>query len=467
MLDRCKLLGLGLVVFVLTSCMVGPNYVKPDVADITPATWRWQEAVPGDHLPRGDWWKVFGEGELNRLQELAKANNQQLRAAVARLEQARALMRAAGLALSPNMDAVAAAQREQTSGNLPSPVPVSIPSSRINTFSVPLELAYEVDLWGRVRRSIESARADADATVADYQSVLLTLHADVASQYFLLRSFDMELAVLRRMLATREESIGVLKQRFEAGTLPETDFARAQSELATSKADMADVKRLRDETEAVLAVLCGQAASTFKVQAKGRLPSAPVIPAGIPASVLERRPDIAAAERQVAARNADIGVEVAGYFPSVSLTGKAGWLSKDTADLFTADSKVWSIGPSVSVPVTGILVTKAKVARATAQRDEAVASYRQVVLGAIQDVEVSLSQIRHRGEQVAAMDEAVQATERALALTRQRYDSGALGFLELLDVERTSLALSRQAAQLKAQRLVATVRLIKAMGGSW
>jgi multidrug efflux system outer membrane protein len=451
----------------VTSCKVGPNYAKPEIGELTPAKWRWQEAKPSDQQDRGEWWKVFNDAELNRLQALALKHNQDLKGAVARLDQARATLRVAGVALAPNFNVNAVAQREQTSGNLPTPVPVSIPPARINTFSVPLELAYEVDLWGRVRRSIESAKADADATVADYRSVMLSLTGDVAAQYFLVRSYDMEIAVLSKMLETRRQSIAVLKQRFEAGTMTEADYARAQSELATSKADLADVKRLRDEAENALAVLCGQPASTFRIASRASLPSAPVIPAGVPASVLERRPDVAAAERQVAARNAEIGVEVAGYFPSISLTGKAGWLSKDTADLFMADSKVWSIGPSVSIPVTGILVTKARVARARGLHEEAVAKYRQSVLGAIQDVETSLSQIRHRSDQVLAMNEAVTATNKALELTRQRYDSGALSYLELLDVERTSLAVSRQAAQVQAQRLISTVRLIKALGGSW
>jgi multidrug efflux system outer membrane protein len=273
--------------------------------------------------------------------------------------------------------------------------------------------------------------------------------------------------ILQQVLETREQSIAVLKQRFDAGAIPEADYARAQSEVATSKADMADVRRLRAEAVAVLALLCGQSASDFDVKARPSLASPPVIPAGLPASLLERRPDVAAAERQVAARNADIGVEVAGYFPKISLTGSGGFLSKDTADLFTADSKVWAIGPSLSMPLTGLLVVKARVERAKSLHAEAVAGYRQSVLAAIQDVETSLSQIRFRGEQATAMDEAVAASERALVLTRQRYESGALGFLEVLDVGRTNLSLRRQAAQVQAQRLISTVRLIKALGGSW
>ncbi|TLD68285.1 efflux transporter outer membrane subunit [Phragmitibacter flavus] len=462
---RCPL-ALMLVLGV-SACKVGPNYVKPDIADITPAKWKWQVAEPKDDQPRGEWWRVFGDAELNRLQALAVANNNDLRAAVARVDQARSVTKAAGLALSPDVNLNAAAQRERTSGNLPSPVPVAIPSSRINTFNVPIELAYELDFWGRVRRSIESSRADAEVVMADYHGVLLTLNGDVAMQYFLVRSYDMEMATLRKVLETREQSIGVLKQRFDAGAIPEADYARAQSEVATSKAEMADVRRLRAEAVGVLALLCGQSASNFEVKSRASLSSPPLIPAGLPASLLERRPDVGGAERQVAARNADIGVEVAGYFPKISLTGSGGFLSKDTQSLFTADSKVWSIGPSVSVPVTGMLVIKARVQRARGLHAEAVAVYRQAVLGAIQDVETSLSQIRFRGEQSAAMDEAVAASERAMVLTRQRYDSGALGYLELLDVERTNLSVSRQAAQVKAQRLISTVRLIKALGGSW
>jgi multidrug efflux system outer membrane protein len=452
---------------ILVSCAVGPDYEKPDIAPQTPAKWKWQSASPRDAQPRGEWWTIFKDSELNRLERMAVANNQQLRASMARVDQARATVGANAAAYAPLLTVDGLAKREQTSGNLPSPVPVTIPASRYNTFSVPLNLSYEIDLWGRIRRSVESANADAGSAEADFHSVLLTLTGDVAANYFLLRSQDAELEALRRLATTREKGIGLIEQRFNAGNTPETDFAKAKSELAITRAELADVKRQREETVSVLALLCGQPASNFSMAERSTIPSAPSIPAGLPASVLERRPDVAAAERIVASRSAKIGVEVAGYFPTVSLTGQGGYLSKEATSLFTSPSQVWSIGPSVSIPVTGIILTTAKVKRARAAHDEAVADYRQSVLGAVKDVETSLTQIRYRREQAVALGEAFTASDKATELTRQLYDRGSVSYLELLDAERTSVTSERQSAQVRAQVLIATVRLIKALGGAW
>lgn len=462
-----KTLPFALSILAVASCTVGPNHVKPDVSDITPAKWKWKSAEPRDEAARGEWWIVFKDRELNRLAALAVANNNDLRSAMARMDQALATIRVSSAALSPQMDGVLATQRERTSGNPPSPVPIAIPSAQINSFNVPLQLSYELDLWGRIRRSIESARAQAEGTTADYQTVMLSLTGEVASAYFQLCALDAELGALQRTLDLREKSTGIIEQRFKAGVLPEVDAARARSELATTKAEIADVKRQREELVDGLALLCGQPASTFTVAARTVSDHVPAIPSGIPSSLLERRPDIASAERKVAARSAQIGAEIAGYFPAISLTGQGGYLSKDTSSLFTADSRVWSFGPSVSLPVTGLFITKAKVNRAKSAHHEAIADYRQAVLTAIKDVETSLTQIHYRQEQMTAQSEAVTAAQRATELVRSRYEGGTVSYLELLDAERTSLALERQTSQIKAQRLIATVRLIKALGGRW
>lgn len=456
-----------LPILAFTGCTVGPKYEKPDVSALTPATWKWQPASPKDAQPRGEWWRIFKDAELNRLEAMALGNNQEIRMAMARIDQARAAAGLSAAAYIPQLGVDARAQRERTSGNPPSPVPIAIPAAHINTFNVPLQLSYEIDLWGRVRRSIESANAQVDASVGDYHSVLLSLTGDVASQYFLIRSLDSQMAALQRTLASQEKTFGLIDQRFTAGTIPEADHARAKSEVATVRAEMADVKRQREETVNVLALLCGQPASQFSVSKAEIQGTPPKIPAGIPAEVLERRPDVAAAERLVAARNAEIGVEIAGYFPTVSLTGQAGYLSKDTSSLFNADSRVWSFGPSVSIPITGVFVTKAKVARARAVHEESTAKFRQSVLAAVKDVETSLIQIRYRKEQTVAQKEALDAALKATSLTRQLYEGGSISYLELLDAERTSLLRERQYALLKAQGHIATVGLIRALGGSW
>lgn len=451
----------------LAGCAVGPDYQKPDISAQTPAGWKWKTAEPRDASPRGEWWTVFKDSELNRLQKLALNNNQEVRGALARLDQARATLGVSSAAYFPDIDLKGSAQRELTSGNSPTPVPINIPAAQINSFSVPLVLSYELDLWGRIRRSVESVQATADASAADFNSVLLSLNAEVATNYFLLRSFDAELAALNTTLSSQEKTIGLIDQRFTAGTIPEADLAKAKSELATTRADLADVKRQREEAVSAIAVLCGQPASTFNVSVRILSGNPPSIPAGLPASLLERRPDVAAAERKVASTNADIGATIAGYFPAVTLTGQAGFVSKDTTSLFTADSKVWSIGPNVTLPITGFFVNQAKVKRARAANDEAVAAYRQSVLTAIKDVETSLTQIRYRKIQAGALQEAVTASVKATDLTRQRYESGSLSYLEFLDAQRTSTASERAAARVQAQTWIATVRLIRALGGAW
>lgn len=454
----------------LTSCLspVGPKYQKPDLADVTPAQWSWQPANPRDHAPKGEWWNIFQDDELNALQARALAASPTVQAAVARVEQARANARASAAEFFPDIRFNPSFERQRTSGNLPSPVPVAIPAARIDSFSVPLDLSYEIDLWGKVRRSFESSRATAVASVADYNNLLLTLTADVAVQHFTLRALDSELAALRRTIELRETWLGLMEQRFNAGTISETDILRARTELSNARADFADAKRLRHETANTLSLLCGETAGVAQFPERPLGTNALVsVPAGLPADLLERRPDIASAERHVAARNADIGVVTANYFPSVKLTGQAGYLSRDLDSLFSPDSRTWSFGPSVSLPLTGYGLIAARVRQAKAAREEAIANYRQTVLAAIKDVETSLAQIRYRAEQSAALGESLASATTATELTRQRYDRGVVSYLELLDADRTRLQVELRYVQVNAQQHIASVRLIKALGGGW
>lgn len=451
----------------LSSCAVGPNYQTPDTTAITPASWRWQTAAPSDATPRGEWWTVFRDADLNNLEARALAGNQSLKAGVARVDQARANARGVAAEFAPDIRLKGGAKRELSSGNLPSPVPVTIPASMYNSFNSGFDLSYEIDFWGKVRRKWESARATAAASEADFHTMLLTLTGDVAMNYFALRSADAELAALRRTITIRERAFSITDQKFQAGTVGRIDLARSQTEVDTAKAELADVLRQRRETADTLALLCGEPATNFDLAERPLNLKPPTIPAGIPAQLLERRPDIASAERDVAAKNADIGVAKAAYFPAITLTGNGGTLSKESSDLFSADSKVWSIGPSLSLPITGYALIGANVRRAKAAREEAIANYRQAVLTAIKDVETSLAQIRYRKEQEASQNAALQSSTTAADLIRTQYEGGTVGQLDLLESERTRLILERQSAQLSAQRLIATVRLIKALGGKW
>lgn len=459
------------VLVVLCSCTVGPNYKRPDVSNITPKDWHWKIAEPKDTVPKGEWWKIFNDPVLNELEIGAVADNQNLQAAVARVDEARAAARISRSRFFPELSLDPLLMRERTSANQPTPIPIPPPftlsSEHLNTFSVPFDLSYEVDLWGRVRRSFEAARAQAEAGASDYQNVLLTLTADVAVNYFLVRSLDSEIDALRRTVELRRESVRILNDRFETGAISEIDLARAKTELTIAEADLADTTLQRAETLNGLALLCGKPAGSFEIADRPVTAPPPFVPAGLPSSLLERRPDIASAERKLAARNAQIGVAVAGYFPVLRLTGQAGYLSAKADKLFSDDSRVWSIGPNVTMPLFTGGRTAAEVTQAEAAYQEALAEYRQTVLTAFKDVEDSLAQVVLRNEQAVAQGKAVALAGRVAKLVNARYEAGAINHLDVVDAQREMLQQQRREAELAAQRFAASVRLIKALGGGW
>jgi multidrug efflux system outer membrane protein len=456
-----------LTLALLAACTVGPDYRKPDVSDIVPSDWHWKPANAQDAVPKGEWWKAFGDPMLDGLETTALAANPTLRAAVARVDEARATARLARSQFYPQITLDVSAKRERTSGNLPTPIPFRVPAADLNTFSVPLDLSYEIDLWGRVRRLLESARAQAEASVSDHENVLLTLTADVAINYFLVRTLDGEMRALRRTLSSRADSLRILEERFAAGVALGADVEQARTQLATAQADIADASRQRAETVDALAVLCGKPASAFQLPELGLDAREVAMPAVLPSELLQRRPDIARAERALVARNAQIGVARAAYFPSVQLIGQAGFLSKEAATLFTADSGVWSIGPRISIPIFTGGRTAADVARAEAAYEEAVADYRSTVLIAFREVEDSLAQIVLREEQTRAQDAAVRSAANVLTLARARYEAGTATYLEVADAERNLLQQERRQVQLQGQRYASMVRLVKAVGGGW
>jgi len=451
----------------LAACTVGPDYRKPDVSELVPAEWRWKPAKSNDAAPKGEWWRAFGDPVLDELEATALAGSPTLRAAVARVDEARAVARIARAEFFPQVTLDPSAKRERTSGNLPTPIPFRVPAANLSTFSLPLDLSYEIDLWGRVRRSLESARAQAEASVSDHQNVLLTLTADVAINYFLVRTLDAEITALRRTVDSRSDSLRILKERLAAGVALGADVEQATTQLATAQADLADATRQRAEALDALAVLCGKPASGFDLAQRPLELRELAMPAVLPSELLERRPDIARAERALAARNAQIGVARAAYFPSVQLVGQAGLLSDQASRLFSADSRVWSIGPHVSLPIfTGGRIA-ADVKRAEAAYEEALAEYRLAVLVAFREVEDSLAQLVLRGEQARAQETAMRSALNVLTLARARYQAGTANYLEVADAERNLLQQERRLAQLQGQRYASMVRLVKALGGGW
>jgi multidrug efflux system outer membrane protein len=469
---------------------VGPNYTAP--TNNVPAAYKaaehgvWKEGAPADTAPKGAWWEIYGDETLNHLQRRALDSNQNLKAAFARVEEARSAARMSRAELLPNLYASPSIRRERYSPNQQP----SFGALSATTIRVPLDFSYEIDLWGKVRRGFEASRASAQASVAAFHNVLLTLQGDVAQTYFTLRSIDAELDTVTRTVGLRQEQLKLTRSRYEGGIGNELDVARAETELAVAESDTAALTRRRVEYENALALLLGEFPSNFKiaplpttaantVAASGTNPQSaipnpqswnpapPEIPAGLPSALLERRPDIAAAERELAAANARIGVAKAAYFPVVSLTGGGGYVSAEFSNLFDWSSRVWSIGPSISLPIFAQARNRANVQRTRAVFEEVTARYRGQVLNAFSEVENSLSAIQYLAEQSAAQTRAVNSSARAADLARQRYESGISSYLEVVDANRAALAAQRIQAQLTGQRLIASVQLIKALGGSW
>jgi multidrug efflux system outer membrane protein len=449
---------------------VGPDYKQP--TNSVPANYKavdfgsWKEGQPLDNVPKGNWWEIFGDTNLNGLEAQAVQANQQLKAAVARVDQARATARVARSQLMPSLSLDPSFSRE---GYSPNANP-SYGNITANTFSTPLDLSYEVDLWGRIRRLFQGARADAQASLADYYNVLLTLQSDVAQNYFALRSLDAEIATVNGTIALRHEQVRLVRSRLEGGIGSELDVAQAETELASTEAEAASLAHNRDELENAIAILVGENPSSFKLAAvddPNWNPQPPEIPAGLPSDLLERRPDVAQAERQLASANAKIGVAKAAFFPVLTLTGSAGYLSGDLSSLFTWDSRTWSIGPSLSLPIFTGGRNLANYRYSQAAFQESLALYRQQVLAAFGDVENSLSGIYHFAVQAEAQQRAVTSARRATELATDRYRSGIVAYIEVVDASRDTLTAERGNAELAGQRLIASVQLIKALGGGW
>jgi multidrug efflux system outer membrane protein len=455
----------------LAGCAMGPDYRRPDAP--ASAAWKetpyaagsimWQEAVPQDAAARGAWWEIFHDPSLNVLAVQAVQANQTVRVAMAQLARARAVARLPKADLLPTLDlnpSYSHFQRSLSSfggaGTLTD-----------DTFSVPLDLSYEVDLWGKVRRSFEAARAEAQASQAAYETVLLSVTAETARTYYLLRALDAELDAIRKTVELRRQAQQLIAQRYDVGLVSRLEVARVAAEVKTAEAEAYDVERRRAELEHALAVLCGRPASGFSVPPAPLEADPPMVPAGIPSRMLERRPDIAEAERLVAATNARIGVARAASFPVLMLTGSAGWQAAKLNDVVTADSAVWSIGPSLSIPVFAGGRNKANVEAARADFDRTTAEYRHRVLVAFQEVEDSLAAIRLLASQQQAHTEVVDASRQAASLSFDRFTQGLISFLDVVDAERARLDAERRAAQIRGQRMAATILLIKALGGGW
>ncbi|MRV70170.1 efflux transporter outer membrane subunit [Duganella sp. FT92W] len=429
---------------------------------------RWKQAQPAEQQARGEWWLAFNDPALNGLIADATKANANLAVAAARVKQARAIAGISEAARVPQVGVNVGAQRARASSQslgLPAGTAVAPQTS----YSAGLTASYEVDLFGRVSSDIAASRSDAAATEANYRSVLLALQADVAQAYFRLRATDAELATLEQTVRLREENVKVNQRRFDLGDIGEFDLSRAKTELATSRAEAIGLQRQRVTTEHALAVLLGQPAANFTagvspLQDSMLLPS---IPAGLPSSLLERRPDIVAAQRAMEAANARIGVARSAMFPALTLNANGGGAAGTFADVFKWSSRSWVLGALMSMPLIDGGRNSNNVVRSEAALEESVASYRSSVLSAFAEVEDNLAGLRILSGQTQEIDDALVSARRSADLAQKLYAAGRSSYLDLLDAQRNLAQVERNAVQLRGNRAVTTVALIRSLGGGW
>jgi NodT family efflux transporter outer membrane factor (OMF) lipoprotein len=453
--------------------MVGPDYqrptapVPPAYKELRPAAFEtssaWKVAQPRDDAPRGKWWEIFQDPQLNALEEQVDVSNQNLAVAEARFRGARAAIRVAQSNLFPAITggAQVARARSRSSG-------AQGPSHRTQTvYQIPFDLSYELDVWGRIRRNIEANIANAEATAADLETARLSLHAALAVAYFALRGLDAQKRLLDLTTAAFEKALELTLNRYNQGIVSQVDVAQARTQLESTRAQAIDLGVQRAQFEHAIAILIGKPPAELTIPPTPISAPPPAIPVGLPSELLERRPDIAAAERRVAFANAQIGIAEAAFFPTIALSGAVGLASTGLADLFSWPNRFWSVGASLAELAFDAGRRKALTEQARASYDATVAAYRETVLTAFQDVEDSLAALRLLEEEAAQQDLAVKAAETALALALNRYRGGVTTYLEVITAQAAALTAQRTAIQISTRRMTAAVQLIQALGGGW
>jgi multidrug efflux system outer membrane protein len=465
---------------VLAGCSIGPNYHRPPALKSQPVptafdnsgagtNWpEWKPARPSAQLPRGPWWEIFGDAELNRLETLTATENQNLAAAAARFEQARALVKVARANFLPQISAAPGLIRQRTSVNAPQDGLPAGAAYTYNTFTVPLDLSWELDLWGQVRRQTESAREQFAAVASDLESVKLALQAETAADYFTLRALDAERALVAGTIETYRRSLDLTRNRRKGGIVSDLDVSQAETQLRATEAELPALDLQRADLLHALATLVGQPAVSFRLDPVAPLTrTVPSVPPGLPSELLERRPDIAAAERRMAAANADVGVAQGAFYPQIVFNGMAGFQSVNAGTLFDWPSRLWAVGPSLTLPLFTGGRNSAQLAVARAAYDETVATYRQAVLNAFQEVEDQLAAGQLLAIQLDTQSAALAAADHTLEIANNRYKAGLITYLEVATAQSAALEYERTVVQLRGQRLVAEVSLIKALGGGW
>jgi NodT family efflux transporter outer membrane factor (OMF) lipoprotein len=485
---RLTLATIAGVLTLMTGCVVGPDYVRPTV--ITPDAYKevdgWKVAQPKDDVIRGAWWEIFGDPQLNALEPQVTISNQNLVVAEATYRQARALVREARASYFPTLTlgigytgfrdsatlgrSFAGSSSAGTSSTGASSAGASIgggSSSTRSDFQLGLDFSWELDLWGRIRRTVESNQASAQASAGDLESASLSFQAELAQDYFQLRTLDAQRQLLDATVAAFEQALELTKNRYASGVASQVDVVQAETQLKTTQAQAIDVGVQRAQLEHAIALLIGKPASTFSLPTAPVTTAPPAIPVGVPSALLERRPDIAAAERRVAAANAQIGVAEAAFFPTLTLSASSGFESSSLSQWLTAPSRFWSVGPSISETVFDGGLRRAQTDFARAGYDASVGTYRQTVLTAFQAVEDNLAALRILEQEAQVQDEAVKDAQKSVTLTTNQYKAGTVSYLNVITAQTIALTDETTAVQIRGRRMSAAVLLIQALGGGW
>jgi NodT family efflux transporter outer membrane factor (OMF) lipoprotein len=455
------------LVAALTACTVGPKYARPSVPTAPTDAFKevdgWKTAQPSDQLQRGAWWEIFGDSKLNELEAELTTSNQDLKVAQARFQEARALVRFNRASLYPTISTAPEIASIRDSANQPY-LPAT---STTGQFVLPFDLSYEVDVWGRVRRTVAASREEAQATAADLETVSLSLHAELAYDYFELRSADAQQQLLDDTVKTYQESLQLTINRFEGGAAPKSDVAQAQTQLQTTEVQDTDVAVQRAAFEHAIAVLIGKPPAAFNIPASPLHVQPPDISAGLPSQLLERRPDIAAGERRVAEANEQIGIARAAYFPTIILSATAGLEGNSITNWFTWPSRFWAVGPTALETLFDAGRRRATSQGAVANYDATVAGYRETTLTALQQVEDNLAALRILEQEARQQQEATASAQESLQIFNDRYIGGVDPYLQVLTAQTIALQNERNDVDILRRRMDASVLLIKSLGGGW
>jgi NodT family efflux transporter outer membrane factor (OMF) lipoprotein len=453
----------------LSACAVGPDYQRPQTAEI--AQYKeaegWTQANPSDSLARGAWWELYGDQQLNGLIEKLNSSNQTVAQSEAQFRQAQALVRSARGAFYPSVDlSVGKTRSSQGTGSSSSSLSSSSSGIR-DTYNAELGVSWEADVWGKLRRGLEADEASAQASFADLAAMRLSQQSELVQNYLQLRVIDQQKRLLEATVAAYERSLKMTQNQYRAGVSGRDAVAQAQTQLKSTQADLVDLIWQRAQFENAIAVLTGQAPADFNIAEVQTIPKLPQVPLSLPSQLLERRPDIASAERSVIAANANIGVAKAAYYPDLSLSLSGGYSSSTSQNLISLPNRFWSVGPKLALPLFDGGIRSAEVDRTEAVYDQTVAKYRQTVLDGFREVENYLVQLKVYEDEAAVRQEALDAARDSLRLTENQYKAGLIAYIDVVVVQATALSNERSVLNILQSRLIASVQLIAALGGGW